>query len=78
MEIKVKVYNACKYFNAAKKIHEVVYKDVKKFTVETLTHEEIDRMGFDEYDEFNEYLTITFQNGETATFRNSHVDVFTV
>ena len=35
-------------------------------------------MGFDTVDEFEEYLILTFENGETSTFRNSHVDLFRI
>lgn len=35
-----------------------------------------DLEGFDEPDEYNEYLSLWLEGGGTATFRNSHVDLF--
>ena len=32
--------------------------------------------GYDEVDDFNEYVTIKFSNGATSSFRNSYVDIF--
>ena len=31
---------------------------------------------FDDVDEYGEYAILTFADGTTATFRNSHVDIF--
>lgn len=69
----IEVYDKCKYNAESKVIHEAHYNDVAKWEVKTILPEELD---FDEYDEFNEYLVLTFTDGETATFRNSHVDMF--
>lgn len=76
MKITVKGYEEMKY-TAEKKAWEVVYEDVKEIEVKTITAEEI----FKEtdgtcIDEYNEYVILHFEDGETATFRNSHVDCF--
>lgn len=78
MTVKVKVYEETKY-TAKKTACEVKYEDVTKFEVKQIPIEEIlkqtDESGVDEY---NEYLIIYFKNGDTATFRNSHVDLFRI
>lgn len=78
MKIKVKVYDQCKYNKESKKVAEVEYNDVKKASVENISDAEIFGMGFDDVDEFGEYFIMVFENGETATFRNSHIDAFRI
>lgn len=72
----LEVYAYCKYFSRPEgnpsKI--ITYRDVIKFEVKTMKPAELE--GFDQYDDYNEYLILTFENGETATFRNSYVDLF--
>lgn len=75
MKVKVKVYNMSKYNPNSKKVAEVEYNPTKIEVVE-IPDEQIYTMGFDEIDEFGEYLIMTHEDGETSTFRNSHVDVF--
>ena len=72
----VEIYDSCKYNKESKKITEVVFEDVTKIEVKQISDNEIYRMGFDEVDEYKEYCILTFANGESSTFRNSHVDVF--
>ena len=76
MNLKVKIYDGCKYDVESKKVAETVYNDVASLEVKTMTDEEIFANGFDETDENGEYVTITLADGEKATFRNSHVDIF--
>ena len=76
MKVKVKVYDGIKYNENSKKMAEVEY-NVTGFEVKEIPATEILKV-FDETDEYNEYLILTLANGETATFRNSHVDLFKV
>lgn len=75
MKVKVKVYDGVKYWDGTEKVAEVEY-DIKDYEVKQISDEEIAAMGFDTVDEFEEYLILTFENGETSTFCNSHVDLF--
>lgn len=77
MKVKVKVYDGVKYWDGTEKVAEVEY-DIKDYEVKQISDEEIAAMGFDAVDEFEEYLILTFENGETSTFCNSHVDLFRI
>ena len=76
MKYIVKVYNKSKYEADSVKVFETVYSNVTKLEVIEKSAEEIFAEGYDEIDEYNEYLIITYENGETSTFRNSHIDLF--
>lgn len=79
MKVKVKVYDGVKYSADSKKVAEVEYQ-VEGYEVVTgdrateigLTTDENSR------DEYNEYLVLNLEGGETATFCNSHVDLFRI
>lgn len=75
MKVIVKVYNMSKYSVESSKVAEVEY-EIEKFEVVKLSDEEIYGMGFDDVDEYGEYLILTHKDGETSTFRNSLVDLF--
>lgn len=77
MKVKVKVYDGVKYCDGTKKVAEVEY-DINDYEVKYISDDEIATMGFDTVDEFGEYLILTFENGETSTFCNSHVDLFRI
>lgn len=76
MNVKVKVYDTCKYNKESVKVAEVEYINIRGYEIKRLTDNEISEMGFDDYDDHNEYLIITLANGEQSTFRNSYVDLF--
>lgn len=81
MKMKVKVYDEVKYSPLSQKVAEIEYDGVEGFDVvsDPVTVEEIenhtDAAGIDEN---HEYLILYFENGETSTFRNSHVDLFRI
>lgn len=76
MKVLIKVYDNSKFNTNSKKVAEVEY-DVTKYEVKEIPADEILK-EFDETDEYNEYLILTLANGETSTFRNSHVDMFRI
>ena len=71
-------YDGCKYTNICNKVKEVLYTNIKGF--EVVTGERATKIGEetdgDSRDEYNEYLLITLEDGDTSTFCNSHVDLF--
>lgn len=77
MKVTVEVYDGVKYERSSEVVAEVKYDiyDIKGFEVKEIPAEEILK-EFDEVDEYNEYLILTLADGETATFRNSRVDMF--
>ena len=75
MKAKIEIYDICKYNPESVVKHEVEYNDVVKYEVKAIPDEEILR-EFDMVDDHGEYLILTFADGDTATFRNSYVDMF--
>lgn len=80
MDVKVKIYNGVKYNKDSEKVAEVEYKNIQGF--EVVFGERATKIGLEtdenSRDEFNEYLVITLEDGETSTFCNSHVDLFRI
>lgn len=74
MEIKVTVYDRCKYNMYCKVACELWHDNVKKIEIQTIPDEEATAAGIDELDEFCEYVTFYNEDGSASTFRNSHID----
>lgn len=75
MNILVKVYDGSKYDPTSEKVAETRYNDVVSLDVKHISDDEILKV-FDEVDEYGEYVILTFADGTTSTFRNSHVNIF--
>ena len=80
MNVKVKLYNGVKYNIENEKVAEVIYNNIIGYEVVTGDKATLIGLETDENsrDEYNEYLIITLENGETTTFCNSHVDMFRI
>ena len=80
MNVKVKVYDGVKYASTSEKVADVNYNNIRGY--EVVTGDRALEIGLDtdenSRDEYNEYLIITLENGETSTFCNSHVDMFRI
>ena len=80
MNVKVKVYNGYKYSLDSEKVAEVEYYNIRSY--EVVTGDRATQIGLEtdeeSRDEYNEYLIITLENGETSTFCNSHVHIFRI
>ena len=80
LNVKVNLYAGVKFDLSNEKVREVVYKNIESF--EVVTGEKATEIGSmtdnESRDEYNEYLVITFKDGQTATFCNSHVDLFRI
>ena len=80
MNAKVKIYNGVKYELSSEKVEEDEYKNIRGY--EVVTGDRATKIGLEtdknSRDEFNEYLIITLENGETATLCNSRADMFII
>lgn len=78
MSVKLIVYDGVKYDRKSKRISSPLYHNIQSYEVVTGDRATAIGLETDESsrDEYNEYLIITDENGETHTFRNSHVDLF--
>ena len=78
MNVYLKLYDGVKYDVSNTKVVEVSYNNIQGY--EVVTGDRATEIGLEtdenSRDEYNEYLIITLEDGETATFCNSHVDMF--
>ena len=70
----VDIYDGLKMDENSELEYEVQYTNLDAF--EVVTDERVKEIEKQMVDEFHEYLILYFKNGDTATFRNSHADLF--
>lgn len=77
MKVYLKIYNRPKYNAEAEVINKIDY-DIKDFKIIHEADNKDIRANYtdEELDINDEYLELYLTNGETATFRNSYVDLF--
>lgn len=81
MKVLVRVYDEVKYNAGSEKAREVELDNVKSFEVVSdpkAVYEIESHTDGSCIDEYHEYLVLHLENGETSTFRNSHVDLFRI
>ena len=78
MKFIVKIFEGMKYTSKEDAETTVIYDDVKDWRV--LQGQEAEKLEeiIEEknWDEYHEYLQLTFEDGRIATFRNSHAELF--
>ena len=79
MNVKIKFYDGVKYEATSEIVAEAEYNIIG---YEVVTGDRATEIGFEtdenSRDEYNEYLIIILEDGETSTFCNSRVDMFRI
>lgn len=77
-KVKLYTYKECKYTEDITEEIETTYKGLKSWSIITEPTEEEEKEFIENnmVDEFHEYLILNFEDGSTASFRNSHCDLF--
>ena len=79
MKLNIKLYDKCKYEEDAKIIKDVNITDIISLEVVEIPASKIlTETDGSCVDDYNEYLILTYDNGDTSTYRNSYVDVFII
>ena len=79
MKLNIKLFDKCKYEEDAKIIKDVNITGIISLEVVEIPASKIlTETDGSCVDDYNEYLILTYDNGETSTYRNSYVDVFRI
>lgn len=77
-KVEIELHKSVKYFDSSEDLDRISYTDAVAW--EVVTGEAAAKIEAESdgscIDDFHEYLVITFADGETSTFRNSYVDMF--
>lgn len=78
--VEIEVYSECKYTAPAEVFEDSIKVDYSIESWEIVTGEDAVEIEaeMDEIDDHHEYLVLHLMDGNTATFRNSYVDMFRV
>ena len=80
INVKIEFYDGVKYNLENEKIAKIEYNNIRGY--EVVTGDRATEIGFEtdenSRDEYNEYLIIILEDGETSTFCNSRVDMFRI
>ena len=79
MRMNIKLYDGNKYLEGSKVIADVDVTFVTSVVVREIPKNEILKETDGScVDDYNKYTILTFENGETSTYRHCYVDVFRV
>ena len=79
MRINIKLYDRNKYEEDSKVIASVDITGIASVVVREIPESEILKETDGScVDDYNKYTVLTFNNGETSTYRHCYVDVFRV
>lgn len=77
-KVEIEIHEEVKYIDLSEDLPTIQYTDAVAWEVIHGEAAELIEAESDSIDEYHEYLVLHFANGETATFRNSHVDMFII
>ena len=79
MLVNIKLYDKCKYEEDSKVIASVDLNGVSSVDVKEIPASEILKETDGScVDDYNKYTILTFENGETSTYRHCYVDVIRI
>ena len=79
MKMNIKLYDKCKYEEDSKVIASVDLSGVASLDVREIPASEILKHTDGScVDDYNKYTILTFENGDTSTYRHCYVDVFRI
>ena len=79
MRMNIKLYDRNKYDEGAKVIAEADVTDVVSKVIREISASEILKETDGScVDDYNKYTILTFENGETSTYRHCYVDVLRI
>ena len=77
-DLKVRVYDRCKYDPKSVKLSDTILTEVDH--IEVVSGEDAEDVELHlhswQIDEYAEYVVVVFEDESTVTFKNSYVDVF--